>query len=298
MCSATRKLQAGRPMRKRFLLVHNPIAGVEGRSLLGRVTKALEAQGATVVAAPSNGAGPNLSALDGGMFDAAIAAGGDGTFRALAKAIGERLPIGFLPMGTGNVLAYEIALPKKPDEVASVYLAGREITIEGARANGEPFFLMAGAGYDGEVINRLNTSLKRKIGKAAYVPPVLASLALGEPDLEILIDGSRHRAGWIVVTKARRYGGAFTISRDAGLQKPELRAVLFKSRSRALRVAQLQALAWGMLEHMKSVETIVCRRVEVRASTNAAVQIDGDPFGTTPLIVESGGPRARLIVPG
>lgn len=284
-------------MRKRLLIIHNPIAGIRGRPLLKRVAGALETRGAEVVWAATNAQGPDISFLDKSAFDAVIAAGGDGTFRALAKSLGERLPIGFLPMGTGNVLAHEIGLPNSPEMMASVILDGPEIAIEGARANGEPFFLMAGAGFDGDVIHRLDTPLKRRIGKGAYVPAVLSTLVRGEPVLEAVIDGKAHHAGWIVVTKARRYGGSFTISAQSGLRENGLHAVLFKSQSRIKRVGQLLALASGLLPHLKGVETIPCRRVEISARSKVAVQIDGDPFGSTPLIVEDGGPRARLIVP-
>lgn len=284
-------------MRRRFLLIHNPIAGIQGRSLLGRTKVALEARGADVILAHTQASSPDLSLLKDNHFDAVIAAGGDGTFRSLAKALGERLPIGFLPMGTGNVLAHEIGLSKSPDELARTYCEGPELRIEGATANGEPFFLMAGAGFDGEVIHRLNTPLKRRIGKGAYVPPVLASLIKGEPDLDIMIDGERREAGWIVVTKARRYGGSFTICKEAGLDKAGLQAVLFASRSRAVRIVQLLALAGGFIDRMGGITTIPCRHVEIRSKSNSAVEIDGDPWGNLPLTIEAGGPAARLIIP-
>ena len=284
-------------MRRRFLLVHNPIAGMAGRRLLDRVVGALEAKGATVVrAAPGNG-GPDLTPLNHESFDAVIAAGGDGTFRLLAKMLGPRLPIGFLPMGTGNVLAHEIGLPAGPAALADVFLDGPAIGIEGARANGEPFFLMAGAGFDGDVIQRLDSSLKRRIGKAAYIGPVLGALAGGGEELAVEVDGREHRAGWAVVANARSYGGAFVIAPKADLSQAGLYAVLFHSRSRLVRLRQLLALGAGVLRHDPSVETTPCRRVVIGSSKPVPVEIDGDPFATTPLVVEAGGPRATLIVP-
>ena len=297
MLYCTLERLTGPTMRRRFLLIHNPIAGVKGRSLLERARAALEDRGADVVLAATHADGPDISALDTGAFDAVIAAGGDGTFRALAKALGDRLPIGFLPMGTGNVLAHEIGLPSRPAALAALFCDGPEIRIEGATANGEPFFLMAGAGFDGEVIKRLNTPLKRRIGKGAYVPPVLAALAKGEPSLEAVIDGKMLRAGWIVVTKSRRYGGSFTICQAAGLGATGLHAIVFSSRNRVRRIGELVSLAAGALHKIPGVSTIPCRHVEIRSHAPAAVQIDGDPWGDLPLTVDAGGPIARLIVP-
>ena len=284
-------------MRTRFLLVFNPLAGIAGRRLVERVAEALEAKGAKIVRATPTTTGPDLSLLEREPFDAVIAAGGDGTFRALAKAIGTRLPLCFLPMGTGNVLAHEIGLPRGPVAMADVFMHGPVVEIEGAQANGEPFFLMAGAGFDGEVIARLDTPLKRRIGKAAYVKPVLAALALQPQMLQVEIDGRPHEAGWVVVTRARRYGGAFTIARDASIMKPGLTAVLFKSASRLARLRQLTALGTGLIAKDPGIAHIPCRHVRITSSTPQAVEIDGDPFGATPLDVTAGGARAALIVP-
>lgn len=284
-------------MRRKFLLVFNPIAGIAGRRLIDRVTGALEAAGATVTRAPPGDGGPDLSPLDSGEFDAVIAAGGDGTFRALAKSLGTRLPIGFLPMGTGNVLAREIGLPRGPAAIAEVFTHGPAVEIEGARANGEPFFLMAGAGFDGDVISRLDTGLKRRIGKAAYVGPVLGALSARCGELEVEIDGRVHTAGWVVVAKARCYGGAFVIAPGAGILQPDLVAVLFKPANRLVRLRQLLALGAGFLSSDPGIGMIPCRRVRVSATPPQPVEIDGDAFAATPLDIAAGGPRAQLIVP-
>lgn len=285
-------------MRRRFLLVFNPIAGVAGSRLIDRVVAALEATGAQIVRAGPGASGPDLSELDRSPFDAVIAAGGDGTFRAIAGAIGTRLPIGILPMGTGNVLACEIGLPRRsPRKLAEVLSTGPVVEIEGARANGEPFFLMAGAGFDGDVIARLDTRLKQRVGKAAYVRPVLGALRVAQAPLAVEIDGEHHEAGWVVAANCRSYGGSFLLAHGASIVEPGLVAVLFKSSSRLVRVRQLLALGAGQLRRDPSVEMIPMRRLRLDCSVPRAVEIDGDFFAPTPLDIAAGGPKARLIVP-
>lgn len=296
-CTARLGILADVTMRRRFLLVHNPIAGVAGRRLVDRVVEVLQAGGATVTAAPAGNGGPDLSSLEADRFDAVIAAGGDGTFRAAAKVIGTRVPISFVPMGTGNVLAHEIHLPRGPAAIADVIVNGPAVEIEGALANGEPFFLMAGAGFDGEIIARLDTGLKRKIGKAAYTLPVFGALRCPVRDLDVRIDGVKREATWVVIANAMRYGGAFVVAPEAGLHRQHLIAVLFKSKSRLVRVRQLLAMATGLIARDPAVEMISCRTIEIGCPEPQAIEIDGDPFGTTPLQVTAGGPRARLIVP-
>jgi diacylglycerol kinase family enzyme len=283
--------------RRRFLLVHNLTAGVKGGSVVPKVVASLEARGAMVdMAAPREDNGADVRPLSVAGYDAVIAAGGDGTIRAISAQVGG-LPVGIIPAGTGNVLATEIGLSRSADAIADVLTRGPVIEIEGAHANGAPFFLMAGAGFDGAVVHALDVGLKRRIGKAAYALPALRTLFTRPVPLEVTVDGAAHSARWVVVTKASRYGGSFVISREAGVLNPGLRAVLFKSHSRIVLLRQLLALAAGTLEREQSVDILPCRHVTVDGPVLVPVQIDGDDFGFTPLVVEAGGPLLRLIVP-
>jgi diacylglycerol kinase (ATP) len=286
-------------MRRRFLLVHNPIAGLDGRRLVHEVTAGLQHIGADVTR--FDGAPRELPAVlqdRASSIDAVIAAGGDGTIRALAALLEPYgLPLGVVPMGTGNVLAHEIGLPSSAVGLADLLLRGPVHEFEGARANGEPFFLMAGVGFDGQVIGHLDTPLKRRIGKAAYVSPFIKTLRAERTTLDVEVDGARHQAQWVVAANGRRYGGAFIIAPQAGLERPGLVAVLIKNAGQLGLLRQLLALGTGRLHRASGVEMIPCTRLTVHSAGPVASQIDGDPFVATPLEISAGGARVRLIVP-
>ncbi len=233
-----------------------------------------------------------------GPYDAVIAAGGDGTVRALAPVLSERgIALGVLPLGTGNVLAHEIGAPREAGALADMLMGGPQVEIVGARANGEPFFLMAGVGFDGDVLNHLNTGLKRRVGKAAYGWPILKALARTIPTLDVIIDGRRTTAGWVIAANAKHYAGSFVVAPDATLLRSGLFAILFKARDPVARLRGLMALAAGRLHRTADVEIVPCTRLAIAAAEPVAAEIDGDPFGTTPLDIEVGGPSLKLIVP-
>lgn len=286
--------------RRRFVIVRNARAGRLSPTLMTRVIGALVREGAVVAVCDTSSAADLAAIREKGLggVDAVIAAGGDGTIRALAIAFGTSLPIGIIPVGTGNVMAHEIGLSRNADDIARTLMHGPVVKIEGGRANGEPFFLMAGVGLDGAIVQALNIAAKQRLGRAAYVVPTLRAMLSGQPKLTVRLDGAAERdAEWVIVTRASRYGGVFTLTQRSGLLKPGLVAVLFRPRHRAQLARQLLALGTGSLDTTEGVDILPCLKAEVRSPTPVPTQLDGDVFTPTPLVVEAGGPRLSLIVP-
>ena len=293
-------------MRRRFFVMFNPGAGKSRRALLDDVVARLHAAGASVTWCQATDASAARDEAAGhicaGACDAVIAAGGDGTIRQAASVVANTdMPLGFVPLGTGNVLAHEVGLDRAPDALADTLLNGPLLPIECARANGELFVLMAGAGFDGHVMAALKSATKLRIGKAAYVAPVLASLARPLDQLQVTVDGTARDATWTVIANARHYGGGFVIAPGTSLRETGLHAVLFRSRSRVVLLRQLLALGMGTLRDAGhdtgDVSMIPCRHVSVRSTVPVACQIDGDTFGATPLDVSYDGGTVQLIVP-
>ena len=111
-------------MRRHILIIVNPAAGRARFSerRLRRFVAALERQGCTVVlrrAGPSPGQVERLAGQAEPGFEAIVAAGGDGTISAVVNGLGDRaVPFGVLPLGSANVLAREIGLPRAPEALA------------------------------------------------------------------------------------------------------------------------------------------------------------------------------------
>ena len=72
------------------------------------------------------------------------------------------MPLGIIPVGTGNVLAHEIGLARTADAIARMLLEGPVAKVACAQANGEPFLLMVGAGFDARVVAALDQRLKSR----------------------------------------------------------------------------------------------------------------------------------------
>jgi diacylglycerol kinase (ATP) len=129
--------------------------------------------------------------------DLVIAAGGDGTIRAVADALAHTgIPLGLIPAGTGNLLARNLDLPLEEVDAIEVALSGqiRQVDlvkiIVDDRAP-EHFAVMAGIGIDAVIMDETDEGLKDKVGSAAYF--VAAAKALGRLPVRMTVqlDGNR-----------------------------------------------------------------------------------------------------------
>ncbi|MGN6503752.1 MAG: diacylglycerol/lipid kinase family protein [Pseudolysinimonas sp.] len=119
--------------------------------------------------------------------DVVIAAGGDGTVRAVAEGLHESgVPLALLPAGTGNLLArnMDLTLSDIPDSVRTAFTGhDRRIDlgiIEVERPDGSrethAFVVMAGIGLDAKMAANTNEELKKKVGWLAYIDPIARAM--------------------------------------------------------------------------------------------------------------------------
>lgn len=118
--------------------------------------------------------------------DSLLVAGGDGTVRAVAGELaGSTIPLGLLPVGSGNLLARNLGLPLSLPAAASVAIAGQrrgvdvglvELRRGGGETERHSFLVMAGLGLDAEMIANTNPTLKRRFGWIAYIDGGIRSL--------------------------------------------------------------------------------------------------------------------------
>ena len=270
--------------------------------MLERVADALAARGLLVTIAETRGPGEatrlaRRAASEGAHIVAA--AGGDGTIREVAAGMtgcGARLAI--VPMGTTSVLAAELRLPRRPDAIADVIAFGTPRAIHVPRANGRPFLLMAGAGFDGAVVEAVTPSLKRRLGKAAYALQAFRVSATGPcPRIRVDADGSVRHAQWVVVANVSQYAGRFVLAPGADPRAPELAVRLFAHTHPRALAGHLLRSGLGRPLHAAGTELISAREVLLSADGRVPVQIDGDAIGVLPLKLHATEDRIEVLCP-
>jgi diacylglycerol kinase family enzyme len=160
------------------------------------------------------------AAADGA--DLVVAVGGDGTVRGCAEGLANTgIPLGIVPVGTGNLLAATLGIPAHARAALAVVLGARgtrcaDRRIDLATADGAPFTAMAGMGLDAAVVAA--TRLKHHFGWLAYAMSGAVHLALPPAGFTISMDGGapvERDARSVVVGNSGLLPGGFTLLPDA-----------------------------------------------------------------------------------
>ncbi|MCU5787376.1 diacylglycerol/lipid kinase family protein [Alloalcanivorax marinus] len=281
-------------------VIFNPTAGGGRARRLRHFVRALEQGGARVrlyhTRAPGD-ATRYLNAL-AHQGECVVAAGGDGTTNDVINGLKPGVALALFPIGTANVLARELNLPRKPEEAARVVLEGRTLNITPALLNGRRFLVMAGVGYDAWVVDQVDLIAKRRIGKLAYAVSMLRQVfRYGEVRFRVTVDGRPLDCFSAVISNGRYYGGSFILSRQANLSRRSVQVLLFQRPGRLFLLRCLAALLLGRMERVDGVASLSAERVTVTAPGLEPVQTDGDPAGFLPAEIELEAEPVAVRVP-
>jgi YegS/Rv2252/BmrU family lipid kinase len=293
---------------REMLIVFNPTAGAGRRRRMARALAALASHGLrpsiTETAGPGDASDIARAAAARGV-GVVVAAGGDGTIAEVAAGLeGSAAALGLLPLGTANVLAWELGLNLAPEAAAEVLARGRAGVVWPGHARfGDGrrrlFVQMLGAGFDAAVVAALDLRLKRRLGRAAYVVQALAELPRYRfPPIRAELDGEAMEVASAIVTKGRLYAGRHLLAPGAQPAEPGFQVVLFHRGGVASALLAGLALPLGLVPRLPGVEIRAARRVLLSAVTpGLPVQADGDLAGVLPVSVEDAAAPLRILLP-
>ena len=253
------------------------------------------------------GTGQAKEALHSGAA-VVIAAGGDGTVRAIAEVLrGSGIPMALLPSGTGNLLARNLDLTlDDPENSLATAFAGQDRAIDMALIdirNDEgttryAYLVMAGLGLDAKMLANTDDDLKAKAGWLAYVQAI--GKALGDKNrlrLRYSLDGSRARslrahtvmvgncgslpANILLLPEASVDDGIFDIVvlRPEGFFGWVQIATKIVWENGVLRRTSAGRKLMGATKEVRALNYLKGREFVARLGRAEQIQLDGDSFG-------------------
>ncbi|TXK18688.1 diacylglycerol kinase family protein [Homoserinibacter sp. GY 40078] len=301
---------------KRAAIVYNPIK-VDLAKLRAAVAAAESSAGWAKslwleTSEDDPGYGQTAQAVAEGV-DVVVAAGGDGTVRAVGQSLrGTGVAISLLPSGTGNLLARNLGLDLNANHLdvsvghaftgydSAIDVGVVEIDRPDSDETEEYVFLvMAGLGLDAKMIAKTNPELKKRVGWLAYVDAIARSLV----DKQVLrvrytLDSGAERvtrAHTVLVGNCGSLPGNILLLPDAELDDGLLDIVTLRPEgftgwarvwvgivweNGVLRRSQMGRKLLGLRSRpVRAMRYLRGRRFDIALDRPEEFELDGDEFG-------------------
>ena len=253
-------------------------------------------------------------------FDTIVVCGGDGTiFDVVQGVAGSDVPLGIVPMGTGNVLGQNLGLPRNPLEAAQLLLQSRARRIPLGKFTcqraGHPkpgswhFVCVAGLGTHAYLMNAAERWGKRFGGRASYYLAgfdLLVRKQIEPFEIEFTTKDGETIKRHVCEAIATRVGALNRWRPGGSLEDHTLRLAICEATTRTgLAIASFDALARkssnrkgkGRVQYF-DIYQATCRPIpdlEYRASILA--QADGEVLGAAEATVTMAKETLNLLWP-
>ncbi|HEY9822134.1 MAG TPA: YegS/Rv2252/BmrU family lipid kinase [Candidatus Sericytochromatia bacterium] len=235
-----------------------------------------------------------------------IASGGDGTLSATAEAlVGTNIPLGVISRGTANAFASALGIPDAIEAACETILGGITKVVDAAMCNGKPMVLLAGIGFEAEVVEKADRESKNRLGMMAYIVAGVQQLREFET-FEVTIETEEKvvtvTAAAVTIANAAPptsilAQGPAGIIYDDGLL--DLTVVAPQTRAGAVASAYhlLQTALRGDAAERDDIGYLRAQRIKVTTDPPQKVVLDGEVIGTMPIEVECVPGGLTILVP-
>ncbi len=209
-------------------------------------------------------------------------------------------PIAVLPLGTENLLARYLGIPRFGKFVADMIAKGQMRSFDLCTIGQRRFTLMAGFGFDAEVVRRVDASRTGHIRHWSYVRPMWQAFRNYDfPELRFYLDDDPNprlaSVGFIVNMPV--YGFHIPIAKSADPSDGLLDLRLFPPKSMFQFARDFARVMLNRHEKHPTIQCLTAKKIRVECNSNAPAQVDGDPAGFTPATIQVHPLALKVLVP-
>jgi len=229
---------------------------------------------------------------------AVIACGGDGTVNLVGKFLkGTGIPMGIIPLGSGNGLARHLGLPMQPGKALEQVMRFQARTIDTGICGGHFFANIAGLGYDARISHAFKDRKKR--GLLGYVKTIARNLRLQpEPFQVVETNVTWQGEAWMICfANGGQWGNNVALMPGARIDDGTINALIFQPAG-PLTVPSIGfRLLTKKVHRAPSVQVLSGTRFQIAGVKRTAIHVDGEPAGyfKGPLTVEVC-PKSLLVL--
>lgn len=207
--------------------------------------------------------------------DKVVAVGGDGTIKLVATALlNKKIPLGILPAGSANGLAYELGIPENPAAALQVLLDGKARAIHALAIQQEICLHLSDLGLNAWAMKRFNKGGKR--GMWGYAMASIQALYYARTfRLSLTIDDNnwKEKATMVVLANGTSYRTGAVINPDGSLFDDRFEVVVMKQIS---IVETLKMLIRSRSFDPEKLVIYPAKKVQIQCRKRVPFQIDGE----------------------
>ena len=244
---------------------------------------------------PGNGT-ELVAEADLNMYDGVLAAGGDGTLYEVVNGLFQnpaekKIPIGIIPVGTGNAFARDMDLhvdhwQKAIDIIKGAKTRNVDVGRFVTEDNTYYYLNILGLGFVADVGK---TAHKLKIfGNLSYTLGVIyQTLFLKATPTKIITEDREFEVDSVFVEVSNsRYTANFLMAPFAELDDGLLDVTVAKPMSRIKLLRSFPLILTGEHIELEEVMHFTCKRIDIQCSKAKILTPDGELMGSTPVNIE------------
>ena len=240
--------------------------------------------------------------------DVVVAVGGDGAVGQVIQSLaGTKVALGIVPMGTGNLLAGNLDIPKGVDHAVKVLVDGgrRRIDLGRLSLGGRRtvFAVACGVGFDADIMATTGSDEKRRIGILAYVASAIRRQGeIRDVTHEVTLDGVRRsmEAAQVLIANFGGMGAGVRARLEVEPDDGLLDVLVIRASG---PLGGLLA-GWEALRQDEPGESpeghvyrVRARKIRVSTAVRRLVETDGSVVGRTPIRVSVRPAALTVVVP-
>lgn len=226
--------------------------------------------------------------------DLIIAAGGDGTVSLISnKIIGTDLPLGILPLGTGNLIAQELKIPLNLEKALEIITIDQPTTLmmDTIKLEDRHCLMNVSVGISPKVMKKTPSKEKQRFGIFAYLVHLVEQflgLKLHRFFIEYDKKNITFHASEVLITNGEAAGfKAIKLADDIAINDGQLDLFII----RATNIRDLFSLLLSIFSKTERGDDMMryirfsdyCR---IESQTPLPAQADGDTVGETPIEIK------------
>ena len=276
-----------KPVGNKILFVINPISGdIQKSSAEEEIFRYCKENDKIFYIYRTSGEndGEKIGKVISGFFPSiVVAVGGDGTVNlcaSLLKSLG--IPLGILPLGSGNGLSKDLNIPQNNIPAALSLLSDPNVkTIDTLEANGHFFVHLCDIGFNARIVECYTAGTRRGLTTYAYYM-LREFFNYKSSRYEIIEKGKKPlkiKAFMITVANSNKYGSNIVINPEGKPDDGKFEVVIIKSFPRKEIPKLMLQILFKRIHFSPYSRIISTQHITIRHKRAKTLQVDGELLG-------------------